>query len=253
MQLFHPVNINKNSNINGLVWAQEMMAQIASRFEMKDGPEFPCVFAQNAFARGNILCMPVSFRNGAYDMEFFYDGLKDYLEASLEWDGSVNTAQPLLVLFEPVRHLSSTDDYQNLFISSMQYLIDHDPVPWVDGTPTAPEREFWSMCFQGQQIFVNVSHPQNQKRRSRNLCDCMVLVINPRERFDIVAGIHKKGFAMRQKIRENIDLYDDVPRSPLLGHYESGDLEWPQYFLPDSNDTPPLRCPLKFRQVEEIG
>ncbi|MFD1747582.1 YqcI/YcgG family protein [Rhizobium helianthi] len=230
-----------------------MMQQIASRFETEEGPEFPCVFAQNAFARGNILCLPVPFKDKGYDLKFFYDGLKDYLEDCLKWDGSVNTAQPLLVLFEPVAHLSSTSDYQELFISSMQYLIDHDPIPWVDGTPTAPEREFWSMCFQGQQIFVNVSHPQNLKRRSRNLCDCMVLVINPRERFDIVAGIHKKGFAMRQKIRENIDLYDDVPRSPLLGHYESGDLEWPQYMLPDDNETPPLRCPLKFRQVEEIG
>ncbi len=26
------------------------------------------------------------------------------------------------------------------------------------------------MCFEGQQLFINVSHPNNVNRRSRNLC-----------------------------------------------------------------------------------
>ena len=232
-----------------LNWSGHLMQQISSRFELKDGPEFPCVFAQNAHQRGNILCLPIPFQSdlGTYRLEVLFEGLKAYLKAESQWDGSVNTARPLLVLFQPMEHLSTTKDYERIFVEALQYLIDNDQVPWVNGTPTKPEQEYWSMCFDGQQLFINVSHPQNVNRLSRNLCDAMVLVINPRERFDVVAGAHKRGYAVREKIRKNIDLYDRISHSPLLGHYQAGDLEWPQYMLPDNNEAPPMRCPLKFR------
>lgn len=240
-------------DLGGNSWAEKMMEQIASRFKVQNGPEFPCVFAQNAYARGNIRCLPVSFKDGGYDFAEFLEGLKTYLEDATDWDGSVNTAKPLLVLFEPVDAVASQKDFERTFVDAMQYLIDHDPKPWVENTPMSPDCEFWSMCFYGQQIFVNVSHPQNINRRSRNLCDCMVLVVNPRERFDVVAGAHRKGLAIRERIRENIDLYDAIPRSPLLGHYQAGELEWPQYMLPDDNDAPPMQCPLKFRHANGAG
>ena len=230
-------------------WLARSMAQIASRFEQQEGPEFPCVFAQNAYQRGNILCLPVPYQaqDGVYKFNVLAEGLRAYLKSEAVWDGSVNTARPLLVIFEPVGELTSTSDYEQTFIDALQYLIDHDTVPWTSGTPKQPEEEFWSMCFDGQQLFINVSHPNNVNRRSRNLCDALVLVVNPRERFDIVAGIHKKGFSMREKIRQNIDRYDLISHSPLLGHYQAGDLEWPQYMLPDRNDAPPMKCPLRFR------
>lgn len=230
-------------------WVTHSVTQIASRFEQQTGPEFPCVFAQNAYQRGNILFLPVPYQSdvGTYQFSALAEGLKTYLKSEADWDGSVNTTRPLLVLFEPVPHLSATKDYEKTFIDALQYLIDHDSVPWVNGTPKQPEQEYWSMCFEGQQLFINVSHPNNVNRRSRNLCDAMVLVINPRERFDIVAGVHKKGYSVREKIRQNIDRYDLISHSPLLGHYQAGGLEWPQYMLPDHNDAPPMKCPLKFR------
>ncbi|MBF4102482.1 YqcI/YcgG family protein [Gallibacterium anatis] len=51
---------------------------------------------------------------------------------------------------------------------------------------------------------------------------------------------------MRDRIRENIDQYDKI-HEVHLGHYLNGDLEWPQYFLPDENDAEPLQCPLRFK------
>lgn len=244
----HIENLERSAAV-GAAWTEKMMSQIASRFQETDEPEFPCVFAQNAYQRGNILCLPVPFQpdTGSYQLGVLLDGLRAYLRSETEWDGSVNTARPLLVLFEPVPHLSATKDYENIFVQALQYLIDHDPIPWKSGTPQKPEQEYWSMCFDGQQLFINVSHPQNVNRRSRNLCDAMVLVINPRERFDVVAGAHKRGYAIRERIRKNIDLYDHIPASPLLGHYQAGDLEWPQYMLPDTNEAPAMQCPLKFR------
>lgn len=239
----------EDSVASSAVWTERAMTQIASRFQESDGPEFPCVFAQNAYQRGNILCLPVPYQadTGSYQWIVLLDGLRAYLKSESDWDGSVNTARPLLVLFEPVSHLTATKDYEKTFVDALQYLIDQDTVPWKSGTPQQPEQEYWSMCFEGQQLFINVSHPNNINRLSRNLCDAMVLVINPRERFDVVAGAHKRGYAIREKIRNNIDRYDRIPASPLLGHYQAGDLEWPQYMLPDNNEEPAMRCPLKFR------
>lgn len=253
MEILYSKSQRSTDHMKSASWVASMMKQIASRFETQGEPEFPCVFAQNAYARGNILCLPVPYGDKGYDYSALFEGLKCFLDDATEWDGSVNTARPLLVLFEPVQAVSSRQGFEQTFVDAMQYLIDHDPKPWVENTPTSPDCEFWSMCFYGQQIFVNVSHPQNVQRRSRNLCDCMVLVVNPRERFDVVAGAHRKGFAIREKIRENIDLYDAIPRSPLLGHYQAGELEWPQYMLPDDNESPPMQCPLKFRHANGVG
>jgi len=35
-----------------------------------------------------------------------------------------------------------------------------------------------------------------------------------------------------------------------LGHYQDGDLEWPQYMIPDDNDSPSTKCPLNFNLVK---
>jgi len=124
----------------------------------------------------------------------------------------------------------------------LQYLIDNDKVPWGKQIPDNPNKSFWTMKFMGTEIFINVSHPNHKNRKSRNLCNALVLVINPRERFDHV------GKDIRNKIRSNVDIYDEIARSPLLGHYHDGELEWPQYMLPDDNNSEPLECRLKFKE-----
>lgn len=230
-------------------WFAPLLEQFSQRFlEPAGTPDgFPCVFAQNAFRRRNVVFSLVPLRRGHHDFRELADDLSDYLDAGRDWDGSANTSEPLLAVFEPDAGLRTATGYSRLFDAALQYLIDHDPDPWPSHTHTDPASPFWSMCFRSTQVFVNVSHPLHANRRSRNLCDALVLVINPRERFDRVAGDHEKGHAVRAQIRHNVDLYDRQPRSPLLDHYLSGGLEWPQYDLPDDNATPARRCPFRFR------
>jgi len=151
------------------------------------------------------------------------------------------------VFFQPISEINKTSDFEQIFVQSLEYLIEHDSQQWDGKVPQDPDADFWTMCFNGVQIFINVSHPNHKLRRSRNLCDALTFVINPRERFDVFAPNTKEGYSLREKIRENIDIYDKIPRSPLLGHYLDGDLEWPQYMLPEDNVSPPLQCPLKFK------
>ncbi|MBB4954066.1 FPC/CPF motif-containing protein YcgG [Agrobacterium vitis] len=233
-------------------WINEILRQFESRFRGIDDEsrKFPCVFAQNAFSKSNINFLPIPFDQNIshHRYDLLRDGLARYLNNAKTWDGDVNTAEPLLVIFEPVDQIKTTCDYQSVFTDCLQYLIDHDNHEWIGGIPQDPGTDYWTMCFDGTQIFINVSHPNNQKRLSRNLCDALVLVINPRERFDRVAGTTKKGHLIREQIRKNIDAYDLIPRSPYLGHYQNGDLEWPQYMLPDDNESMPMACPLKFHR-----
>lgn len=244
-------------NFGDAEWFIHLYAQIATRFVQPAGTSdgFPCVFAQNAFKRKNIrfaLVPAIKSSDGGHDLAVLARDLGDYLDECANWDGDINSTEPLLVVFEKIDTLRGPLDYEKLFDASLQYLIDNDQVPWPEHTHTDPASPYWSMCFQGTQIFVNVSHPAHYDRRSRNLCDSLVLVVNPRERFDRVAGNSPKGERIRQQIRSNVTIYDRIPHSPLLDHYLSGGLEWPQYMLPDNNDTPARRCPLNFKSFQPI-
>lgn len=105
-------------------------------------------------------------------------------------------------------------------------------------------------CFaQGLKNYLELAM---SARLSRSLCDTLVLVINPRERFDVFAGDDEAGYAIRERIRKNIDHYNLISRSPLLGHYQLGELEWVQYMLPVTNDEEPMQCPLSFEKYRKI-
>lgn len=235
-------------------WLGDMGRQILERFNGDNAKQkalFPCLFARKAFAQGIVKFLPIAYVQDKvqYDLECFAQGLKNYLELAMSvWDGKFNTAYPLLVVFEPVQGYSQTKDYQDIFVQALQYLIDNDEKSWVGEIPLNPNQEFWTMCFHGVQIFINASHPNHHLRLSRNLCDTLVLVINPRECFDIFAGDNESGYAIREQIRKNIDNYDLISRSPLLGHYQLGELEWVQYMLPVTNDEEPMQCPLSFER-----
>lgn len=229
-------------------WIKEITSQILSRFGRKPEKVFPCNFARKAFGSDMVRFLPVPYDKelGDYDYTVLGNGLHEFLEDAKEWDGRFNTAFPLLVIFEPNTDIKNLERCEEVFLKSIQYLVNNDPCPWPSDTPLDPENKFWSMCFNQTQIFINTSHPNHTFRDSRNLCDTLVLVINPRERFDKFAGDNEAGRMMRKAIRDNIDKYDKIPHSPLLGHYFAGELEWPQYMLPITNDLKGMECPFSF-------
>lgn len=152
------------------------------------------------------------------------------------------------MLFDPRKVRGATvEAYHAIGWRVLQYWHDIDPGGWPDTVTRDPDAPFWSMCFAGTQIFVNMSSPAHAVRRSRNLGPAFTLVINPRERFDAVAGDTPQGRRMRAHIRERIEAYDGLPHSPLLGSYEAGEIEWWQYGLGETNEPPARGCPLRMR------
>ena len=242
MALLAQSSLSKNA---GPAWQQAAFGDVADRLARPS--DFPCTFSQNAFHREllqfSFIDMPgeTGFETGARD-------LFQYVEECRQWDGRVDSAKPLLMVFsENAARFERPEQYHQLGWQALQYWHENDPVPWPDDVAVLPDQPFWSFCYAGMQLFVNMSTPAHIQRRSRNLGRCFTLVINPRERFDIVAGDTPEGGKVRARIRKRSAAYDGMPHSSLLGKYQKGELEWVQYALPEGNSAKTGKCPFRFR------
>jgi FPC/CPF motif-containing protein YcgG len=232
-------------------WAHQEIEMVLEKFKAEPGTRegFPCIFGQNSVRRGNVkfLLVPFLHNQCVHDYRSLASDLRAYLESINVSRLDINRHQPLLVMFQPVKEMKDVNDFRKVFLDAMQYLIDHDERPWPEHISKNPSDESWTMCFHGCEIFVNVSHPAHVKRRSRNMGNGLVFVLNPRKIFDVAAPDNRQGASLAAKIRANIAVYDDISHSPLLGSYVLNEAQWQQYMIPDDNDSLPLSCPLKFR------
>lgn len=209
---------------------------------------FPCVFSRNAFRKQLVLFSFVEDA-GPSGIRHLADALAEYVELSRDWDGQLDTAYPLVIAFSPEAVTArSVADYHAFGWAVLQELHHVDPAPWPSDVGQDPDSDSWSMCFNGMPLFVNMSTPAHRVRRSRNLGEHFVLVVNPRERFDVVAGDTPSGRKVRSNIRARIDRYDEAPRARQLGSYGVAGLEWWQYGLVEDNVERSDQCPFVFRE-----
>lgn len=243
------MSIVEQSQVQGrfesVSWQHSCFKQLAER--LTPPSEFPCIFSQNAFNRGLLL---FSFVEDAsqHSIKQAAEDLAAYVELSRRWDGKVSTARPLVVAFS--QKAASANDvagYHDIGWQILQSWHQLDQVPWPEDVATDPHSPFWTMCYGGMQLFVNMSNPAHIQRRSRNLGDNLLFIVNPRERFDIVAGDTPEGRRVRQRIRDRIERYDGLVHSPQLGSYEAGEIEWWQYGVIDENKERTDRCPFLFK------
>lgn len=228
-------------------WQQNCFRQLAER--LTPPSEFPCIFSQNAFGRGLLLFSFVE-DGSQHSLQQAAEDLSDYVELSRRWDGKVSTARPLVVAFS--QEAASANDvagYHDIGWRTLQSWHELDRDPWPDDVATDPHSPYWAMCYNGMQLFVNMSNPAHVQRRSRNLGDNLLFIVNPRERFDIVAGETPEGRRVRKRIRDRIERYDGLSHSPQLGSYNAGEIEWWQYGVIDENRERADRCPFLFKSA----
>lgn len=227
-------------------WHREVAADLSSR--LTPPSDFPCTFSQNAFRRGLVRFIFVETLDAA-GRAHLRAGLLDYIAEARAWDGQVNSACPLVIAFSrQAASAESVAGYHALGWEVLQDWHDNDPEPWPEGVADDPMQPYWSMCFGGMQLFVNFSSPVHQRRKSRNLGRHFLFVVNPRERFDVVAGDTPEGRRVREVIRDRAEAYDGEPHAPELGSFVKGEIEWWQYGLSDDNSPRTDRCPLKMRR-----
>lgn len=220
---------------------------------LESSSDFPCPFARNAFKK-NLLRFIFVENNDDASYRQLARGLGEYVDLSRDWDGDLHTAYPLLVAFSTTATVAQTvEEYQRFGWTVLQRLHELDPLPWPDDVGLDPNSPSWSMCFNGMPLFCNMSNPAHRIRRSRNLGDHFVLVINPRERFDVVAGDTPAGRKLRESIRGRIAAYDKAEHSRQLGIYGSGAVEWQQYGIIEDNTERADRCPFVFRNRDRAS
>jgi len=232
----------------GAVWHREVAEDLARR--LMPPSDFPCTFSQNAFRRGLVRFIFVESLDAA-GRDALRADLLAYIAEARAWDGQVNTAHPLVIAFS--RDAVSAPDlagYHAAGWAVLQDWLDHDPAPWPEEVSRDPEAPFWSMCFDGMQLFVNFSAPAHVARQSRNLGRHFLFIVNPRERFDMVAGDNPEGRRVRAVIRARAEAYDGMPHAPELGSFQKGEIEWVQYGLGDDNRPRAGRCPLRVRRAD---
>jgi FPC/CPF motif-containing protein YcgG len=226
-------------------WIPLVLADLTQT--LSNQKEFPCTFARHAFKADQLHYL---FAGSPFDRDARYrirQGLLQYLEHMDGLSGIEESMQALIVFFEPDDSPLSADGYHQRAWMIMQDWIDHDPKPWPQDIPLNPSSPFWSLCFRGVPLFVNVSSPAHEIRRSRNIGRSLALITQPRAGFDRVAGNTVKGNKIRHLIRELMHEYDGIPAPGELGTYHRGDLEWWQYTLQETNVTRRDRCPLKMK------
>lgn len=230
----------------GKHWHHAVLDDIESRLDRDS--DFPCIFSKNALRKQLLMFV---FVDGIKtdDLQHLANGLTEYVEISRTWDGSLSTAYPLVVAFShDAIKARSTGDYDAFGWAVLKKLHDMDPAPWPENVGRDPNLSSWSMCFNGMPIFCNMSHPAHRTRNSRNLGEHFLLIINPRERFDIIAGDTPSGRKVRANIRNRIAHYDGFPCCPQLASYGAGGIEWWQYSLTEENTERTDKCP--FVQAE---
>lgn len=228
-------------------WCFHILRNLESR--LSGDSAFPCVFSKNAFKKRLIRFVFVETLDGR-GIAHLAAGLKEYVGLSRQWDGSLDTAYPLVVGFSKAAiEADSVEAYHAFGWRVLQALHDVDPAPWPDDVGQDPDAADWSMCFDGMPLFCNMSNPAHRLRKSRNLGEHFLLVINPRERFDAFAGDTPGGRKVRANIRQRIERYDGQPHAPQLGFYGAGASEWWQYGLLDENRERFDQCPFLVRMA----
>lgn len=233
----------KQSELPWNGWKGEAVQDIKARLE--DDADFPCVFSKNAFKKGLILFHFVESACPS-GIALLAAALREYVEISRNWDGTLATSFPLIITFsKDAMDTDTLEGHQRFGWDVLQKLHEENHAKWPEDIAQLPEQQTWSMCFAGMPIFCNMSSPWHSKRRSRNLGRHFKMVINPRERFDIFAGETPAGRKARSNVRDRVEKYDSMSHAPQLASYQAGGLEWRQYALPDTNQNTTSACPFR--------
>jgi len=131
--------------------------------------------------------------------------------------------------------------YHRKFWRILNDLADLDSSPWPAAVPREIDHKRWEFCFRGEPIFVLCTTPSHALRKSRR-SSSFTVTFQPRWVFDKVLDTPENAAKVFSVVKERLDKFDLVEKSPCLGKYgEETTREAKQYFIADDNTE--LACP----------
>ncbi|WP_342513545.1 YqcI/YcgG family protein [Sporosarcina sp. FSL K6-1522] len=198
---------------------------------------FPCYFGMNGELKGEL--------RYAYVTQDDWSNLPRALTAFLAlFNDPAHKRHGLFVFVEPFTTEGALDDYRKQFWSILQYLHEVDKIEWPVESPRDPEHYLWDFHFHGEPIFVFGNTPAYKQRKTRHLGNSMVLGFQPRRIFEGLKGTEAGGMMSREKVRERVAVWDQLPKHPDISHFgDPTHNEWKQFFIGD--DAVPIQgvCP----------
>jgi FPC/CPF motif-containing protein YcgG len=204
--------------------------------------EYPCIYVKQAFEKDHLSFHFVDDAHCPTDREQAFEAFRSYVADVLATPEERTAAMKILLIV--INSESLAESHEALAWELLNDFTRRDDIAWPAHLPRDPDEADWAYCFQGQRIFVNISSPEHQLRRSRNLGRHLVLVLQLRDGIDCIAPPDSKGDVIRNFIRKRIDAYDAVPVSPdLATHGQGENRDWKQFWLGDRETVMQGKCP----------
>ncbi|MFB1083155.1 YqcI/YcgG family protein [Jeotgalibacillus sp. JSM ZJ347] len=207
-------------------------------------PTFPCYFGMKGQRKGELRYAYISQDDWTNLPEAVGEFLTLFNEATKIKHG-------LFIFVEPFEEEGRLDDYRAQFWDIIQYLHDQDTVEWPEDHPKDPEHFLWDFHFKGEPIFVFGNAPAYKQRKTRDLGNSMVLGFQPRAIFQGLEGTEKGGIMSREKVRERVEAWDQLPKHPDISHFGDPDHnEWKQSFIGDDIEPITGKCPFMHKDLK---
>lgn len=205
---------------------------------------FPCYFGVAAESGGDL--------RYAYVTQEDWTNLPKAIESFLElFENPKHKRHGLFVFVEPFEVEGSIEDYRKQFWDILQYAHDVDEVEWPADSPRDPEHFLWDFHFHGEPIFAFGNAPAYKQRKTRDLGNSMVIGFQPRKIFKGLKGTEKGGIMSREKVRERVEVWDQLPKHPDISHFgDPTHNEWKQFFIGDDSEPIKGKCPFSHKETE---
>ena len=202
---------------------------------------FPCYFGMNGQRKGELRYAYITQEDWSQLPSALIEFLALFQQPKYKRHG-------LFVFVEPFEVEGTIEDYRKQFWEILQYVHEVDKVEWPDDCPRDPDHHLWDFRFHGEPIFAFGNAPAYKQRKTRNLGNAMVIGFQPRKIFDGLEGTEKGGINSREKVRERVEVWDDLPKHPDISHFGDPEHnEWKQFFIGD--DCEPIQggCPFSHK------
>lgn len=205
---------------------------------------FPCYFGMAAELGGDLRYAYVTQK----DWTNLPHAMKHFLKL---FTNPKHKRHGLFVFVEPFDVEGSLEDYRKQFWEILQYLHEVDEIEWPTESPRDPDHYLWDFHFHGEPIFAFANAPAYKQRRTRDLGNSMVLGFQPRKIFKNLEGTEKGGIMSREKVRDRVEVWDQLPKHPDISHFgDPTHNEWKQFFIGDDSEPITNKCPFSHKELQ---
>jgi hypothetical protein len=208
-------------------------------------PDFPCHFGTVAEKSEKIYYAYVHHKEDPMLPKI----ITEFLQQNHKFDNKLGLA----LFVPPEKNTLSFEEYKENFWDIMNFLQINNPLPWPKDQVHDPDEPLWNFCFNGEPLFVFANFPAYQNRRSRNLGNSLVIMIQSVDIFNGIEPGTPSGAKARKNIRERIKRYDYIEPHPNLGHARAAVKHpWKLYVLPDDMNKLKGKCPFQHKDKIDI-